>query len=102
MPETMTVNKSDWDRLFKASELGDKLLTMVGGTGNIADKSIDDLQRLTDNFSFNSYSNGIIAGKKSVVTPTEVPEEITNNGKKWILNGLNWIDGKLNGNYKQE
>lgn len=46
MPETMQVLKKDWERLFKASTLGDRLINGLGLSGNIADrtdKQIDDL-----------------------------------------------------------
>lgn len=36
--ETLTVKKSDWDRLLKASRLGDRLIQGLGYEGNIADK----------------------------------------------------------------
>lgn len=43
MPETITVNKSDWDRLRTASEKGDKLINDLELSGNIADKSNQEL-----------------------------------------------------------
>ena len=41
--ETMQINKSDFERLFKASELGDYLISKIGMTGNIADKNKEEL-----------------------------------------------------------
>lgn len=53
---TITVNKSDWDRLMKASQLGDRLTVGLGGAleksgdalykGNIADKSEQQIDQM--------------------------------------------------------
>ncbi len=48
MPETITVNKSDWERVLKASQQGDKLIQGLGYTGNIADKSDADIKSMID------------------------------------------------------
>lgn len=46
MPETIVVEKKDWDRLFRASQLGDLLINKIGMTGNIADKSEIEMNAL--------------------------------------------------------
>jgi N-acetylmuramoyl-L-alanine amidase CwlA len=52
MPEkTITVNQSDWDRLLKASTLGDKLISGLGEKGNIADKNEGEVERLVNEFN---------------------------------------------------
>lgn len=97
MPETITVNKSDWDRLMKASQLGDRLIQGLGESGNIADKDqvfIDNMiskwkQIETDKNNAQSdlakvpqqlidaekkgYDKGFIDGVASVPTPPPTP-----------------------------
>lgn len=46
MPETQVVNTSDWNRLLKASRLGDRLINGLGVAGNIADKSEQQIDEL--------------------------------------------------------
>ncbi len=46
MPDTMTVNTSDWNRLLKGSQLGDRLMNGLGVTGNIADKAQSDIDAM--------------------------------------------------------
>jgi hypothetical protein len=80
MAETITVNKADWDRLFKASVLGDRLINGMGESGNIADKSeskIDELARKPSE----EYQRGFNDGKAQA---TPAPIDIS----KWDENGL--------------
>lgn len=44
--ETMTVKKSDWNRLLDASKKGDNLINALGLSGAIADKSEAELNQL--------------------------------------------------------
>ena len=47
-----------------------------------------------------AYDRGKAEGGQPQVT--EPPENISVNGNTWVLNGLEWVDGKLIGNYKRQ
>lgn len=76
-----------------------------------ADKLVvDATTKATEEGYRRGFERGFIEGKNSVpqaptppVTPSnEPPQEITlANGEKWVLNGLSWSEGKLQGNYKR-
>jgi hypothetical protein len=102
MAETMTVNKSDWDRLYKASQLGDKLINGLGSSdlykGNIADKSEDQIKEMLaahdDNALQDKYLKGKSAAEGSVVEVTvegKTAEEIVKD-LNVSLNGLKTIE----------
>jgi len=105
MPDTMTVERKDWDRLFKASQLGDKLINGLGSgdlySGNIADKTELDIQKMIDKHNDAALENKFNEGKSQAPSqPTTDP-----NLKDWEPNGLTIevVDGnkKTITNYKK-
>lgn len=104
MADTMTVNRSDWDRLFKASSLGDRLINGLSKKdlykGNIADKSEAQIDQMIIEHSDSAldlrYKNGVSDGKAQVppVSETDLSGweqngltiEVTEENKKTITN----------------
>lgn len=125
MSETITVNKTDWDRLLDASKKGDELINALGITGNIADASQSELNGLynlkIDNKRYKkerdeareevtelTEENAKLAGQledcyseKNKNIP--IDQEIVVAGETWVINGVEVdSDGRVTANYRKK
>ena len=122
---TMTVPKTEWERLRNSSERGDRLVKTMGMTKNIGDLTNEEMDKLVADYIKlkadlksaqdslkkseeekltaidKAYNEGVDAGKKQAPTLETPPEQLTANGSIWVLNGLSLLNGRLEGNYKR-
>lgn len=87
MPETITVNKSDWDRLLKASKLGDRLINGLDVAGNIADKDESQIDLLINKWKQIETDKNNAQSQLALV-----PQKLLDAEKKGYDKGF--VDGK--------
>lgn len=95
MPETIVVNKADWEKVLANSITLDSTTDFLGLPRNSKFDEIKKAIELREQKKFDE-------GKASVppaVPLVQPPEELTVNGKPWKLNGIEYNEGKLLGNY---
>jgi len=72
MADTIVIQKTDFDRLMKASQLGDKLINGLHVAGNIADKSDEQINQIIaerNNDAFDrARKDGYNDGRTQVIT----------------------------------
>lgn len=105
MPGTITVNQDDWNKLLANSTTLDSVTDLLGVPRNSQFGVINDAVTKAEQ---DAHDRGFNEGKASVPpappvpTPSTPPQELEVNGQKWVLNGLSWDAGIIQGNYKLE
>ena len=111
MPELIQVEKKDWERVRKASELGDKLIQGLGTSdlfkGNIADKSDEQINEMIsqrseasiDTVKKGEYNKGKLEAIVSSSRQLSLPASITTvdqfvNAIKALIDEANSDDGQ--------